>query len=68
MAICQECNEEFETEEFIALCSACTAMVKCPNCKRPNSKHSHIEFLYCTKKIMKDLILAEENRRRLKMK
>ena len=40
----------------------------CLNCKRPNSKHSHIEFLYCTKKIMKDLILAEENRRRLKMK
>ena len=40
----------------------------CPNCKRPSSKHSHIELLYCTKKIMKDLILAEENRRRLKMK
>ena len=35
----------------------------CPNCKRINSEHSEKEFLYCTKKILKDLVLADENRR-----
>jgi len=37
----------------------------CSNCKRIISEHSENEFLYCTKKIMKDLILADENRRRM---
>ena len=37
----------------------------CPNCKRLNSEHNEKEFLYCTNKIMKDLILADENRRRM---
>ena len=37
----------------------------CSNCKRIISEHSEKEFLYCTKKIMKDLILADENRRRM---
>ena len=27
--------------------------------------HSQKEFLYCTKKIMKNVILADENRRRM---
>ena len=38
----------------------------CPNCKRLNSEHNEKEFLYCTKKILKDLILDDENRRRMK--
>ena len=29
------------------------------------SEHNEKEFLYCTNKIMKDLILADENRRRI---
>ena len=29
------------------------------------SEHNEKEFLYCTNKIMKDLILADENRRRM---
>ena len=37
----------------------------CSNCKRIISEHSEKEFLYCTKKIMEDLILADENRRRM---
>ena len=37
----------------------------CSNCKRIISEHSEKEFLYCTKKIMKDLVLADENRRRM---
>ena len=37
----------------------------CSNCKRIISEHSEKEFLYCTKKIMKDLILADENRRHM---
>jgi len=37
----------------------------CPVCKRINSEHSEKEFLYCTKKILKDLVLADENRRRM---
>ena len=32
----------------------------CPNCKRLNSKHNDEEFLICTRKIMEDLILANE--------
>ena len=31
----------------------------CLNCKRLNSEHSEKEFLYCTKKIINDLILAD---------
>ena len=37
----------------------------CPNCKRLNSEHNEKEFLYCTKKILKDLVLDDENRRRM---
>ena len=37
----------------------------CVNCKRLNSEHSEKEFLYCTKKIINDLILADEDRRRM---
>ena len=37
----------------------------CSNCKRIISEHSEKEFLYCTKKIMKDLVLADVNRRRM---
>jgi len=37
----------------------------CPNCKRLNSKHNDEEFLICTRKIMEDLILANENRTRI---
>ena len=37
----------------------------CSNCKRLNSEHSEKEFLYCTKKILKDLVLDDENRRRM---
>jgi len=37
----------------------------CPACKKKDTEHSQKEFLYCTKKIMKDLILADENRRRM---
>ena len=37
----------------------------CSNCERIIFEHSEKELLYCTKKIMKDLILDEENRRRM---
>jgi len=37
----------------------------CSNCKRTIFEHSEKELHYCTKKIMKDLILADENRRRM---
>ena len=37
----------------------------CSNCKKTITEHSEKEFLYCTRKIMKDLILADENRRRM---
>ena len=37
----------------------------CPNCKRLNSEHNEKEFLYCTKKILKDWVLDDENRRRM---
>ena len=40
----------------------------CPNCKRLNSEHNEKEFLYCTKKILKDLVLDDENRRRMMYK
>ena len=40
----------------------------CSNCKKNISEHSEKEFLSCTQKIMKDLLLAEENRRRMKQK
>ena len=37
----------------------------CSNCKRVVTENSEKEFIHCTKKIMKDLILDEENRRRM---
>ena len=37
----------------------------CSNCKRMISEHNEKEFHYCTNKIMRDLILADENRRRM---
>ena len=37
----------------------------CSNCKRMISEHNEKEFFYCTEKIMSDLILADENRRRM---
>ena len=40
----------------------------CPNCKRLNSEHNEKEFLYCTKKILNDLVLDDENRRRMMYK
>ena len=40
----------------------------CPNCKRLNSDHNEKEFLYCTKKILKDWVLDDENRRRMMYK
>jgi hypothetical protein len=37
----------------------------CSNCRRMISAHNEKEHLYCTKKIMEDLVLADENRRRM---
>ena len=37
----------------------------CSNCRRMISVHNEKEHLYCTKKIMEDLVLADENRRRM---
>jgi len=37
----------------------------CSNCKRMIFEHSEKEFLYCTKKIMTDLILTDEKRRHM---
>ena len=37
----------------------------CSNCKRMISEHNEKEFFYCTEKIMSDLILADENHRRM---
>ena len=37
----------------------------CSNCGRTISAHNKKEHFNCTKKIMEDLILADENRRRM---
>ena len=37
----------------------------CSNCKKTITEHSEKEFHYCTKKIMDDLILAQDNHRKM---